>query len=71
MATSEAKVSYLRRKKLFEPTFGIMKDQIGLRCLLLHGLDNIKGEIFMVATAFNLRSLYRRHQQWHKTRKPG
>ena len=72
MAIPEAKVSYRRRKKLFEPTFGIMKDQMGLRRFLLRGLDNIGGDTFMVATAFNLRSLYRVwHQQLHKTWKAG
>jgi hypothetical protein len=43
MAIPEAKVSYRRRKGLSEPTFGISKEQIGLRRFLLHGLDNIKG----------------------------
>ena len=68
MATPETKVSYRRRKELSEPTFGIMKEQMGFRRFLLRGLDNIKAESFMVATAFNLRSLYRVwHRQWHKT----
>jgi transposase len=63
MATPEAKVSYRRRKELSEPTFGIMKEQMGFRRFLLRGLDNIKAEVIMVATAFNLRSLY---QAWHR-----
>ena len=45
MATPEAKVSYRRRKELSEPTFGIMKEQMGFRRFLLRGLDNIKAEV--------------------------
>jgi hypothetical protein len=49
-----------------------MKEQMGFRRFLLRGLDNIKAETLMVATAFNLRGLYRVwHQQWHKTWKAG
>jgi transposase len=72
MTTPLAKIAYRRRKELSEPTFGIIKEQIGFRRFLLRGLDNIKAETFMVATAFNLRSLYRVWQrQWHKTWKAG
>jgi transposase len=59
MATPEAKIVYQRRKELSEPTFGIIKEQMGFRRFLLRGLENIKAETFMVATAFNLRSLYK------------
>ena len=72
MATPLAKIAYRRRKELSEPTFGIMKEQLDFRRFLLRGLDNVKAETFMVATAFNLRSLYRVwHRQWHKTWKAG
>jgi hypothetical protein len=72
MATPLAKIAYRRRKELSEPTFGILKEQLGFRRFLLRGLDNVKAETFMVATAFNLRSLYRVwHRQWHKTGKAG
>ena len=72
MATLEAKIAYQRRKELSESTFGIMKEQMRFRRFHLRGLDNIKAETFMVATAFNLRSLYRVwHRQWHKTWKAG
>ena len=68
MTTPPAKVAYRRRKELSEPAFGIMKEQMGFRRSLLRGLENVKTETFMVATAFNLRGLYRVwHQQWHKT----
>lgn len=68
MATLKAKIAYQRRKELSESTFGIMKEQMGFRRFLLRGLDNIKAEVFMMATAFNLRSLYRVwHRRWNKT----
>ena len=72
MTTPLVKITYRRRKELSEPTFGILKEQMGFRRFLLRGLDNIKAETLMVATAFNLRGLYRVwHQQWHKTWKAG
>jgi hypothetical protein len=72
MTTPLAKITYRRRKELSEPTFGIRKGQMGFGCFLLRGLDNIKTETFMVATAFNLRSFYRVwHRQSHKTWKAG
>ena len=72
MTTPLAKIAYRRRKELSEPTFGIMKEQLGLRRFLLRGLENIKAETLMVATAFNLRFLYRVwHRQWNKPWKAG
>ena len=63
MVTPEAKTAYQRRKELSESTFGIIKEQMGLRRFLLRGLNNIKAESIMVATAFNLRSLCRAWRQ--------
>ena len=72
MATPLAKMAYRRRKELSEPTFGILKEQLGFRRFLLRGLDNIKAETFMVVTAFDLHSLYRVwHWHWNKTWKAG
>jgi transposase len=59
MATQEAKVTYRRRKELSEPTFGVIKEQMGFRRFLLRGLNNAKAEVVMMATAFNMRTLYR------------
>ncbi len=59
MTTQEVKVAYRRRKELSEPSFGIIKEQMGFRRFLLRGLYNVKTEIIMVATAFNMRTLYR------------
>ena len=72
MAIPEAKIAYRCRKELSEPTFGIVKEQMGFRRVLLRGLDNIKAETFMVATAFNLRSLYRIwHRHWNNIQEDG
>lgn len=59
MATHEAKQTYRRRKELPEPTFGILKEQMGMRQFLLRGLSNVKAEWITAVTAFNLRSLWR------------
>jgi hypothetical protein len=54
-----AKALYRRRRELVEPTFGIMKEQQGGRRFLLRGLNNVRMEWALLATAFNLRSLAR------------
>ena len=59
MQTDEAKNLYARRKELSEPTFGILKDQMGARRFLLRGLPNVRAEFALLATAFNLRTLWR------------
>jgi transposase len=59
MQTGEAKNLYARRKELSEPTFGILKDQMGARRFLLRGLTNVRVEFALLAVAFNLRTLWR------------
>jgi transposase len=59
MKTEEAKKIYAPRKELIEPTFGIIKEQMGIRRFWLRGLKKVRTEAVMVATAFNLRTLYR------------
>lgn len=59
MATAAAKAAYGQRKELVEPAFGIVKEQLGLRRFLLRGRDNVRAEWTLVATAFNLRTLWR------------
>ena len=59
MATEEAQALYTRRKQLPEPAFGILKEQMGARRFLLRGLANVRSEFILLATAFNLRSLWR------------
>ena len=59
MSTSAAKEAYELRKQLVEPVFGIIKEQQGARRFLLRGLVNVAAEWTMLATAFNLRTLWR------------
>ena len=66
MATDEARSGFKKRKQLVEPVFGIIKEQQGLRRFLLRGLGNVAAEWTLLATAFNLRSLWR---VW-RTRRP-
>lgn len=58
MATTQAKTAYRQRKELPEPTFGILKEQQGARRFLLRGLEEVQAEWVLLATAFNLRTLY-------------
>jgi hypothetical protein len=62
MATEEAKTAYKKRKQLIEPVFGIIKEHLGVRRFLLRGLDNVRAEWSLLATAFNLRALARVRQ---------
>jgi hypothetical protein len=57
MATAEAKEAYRKRKQLSEPVFGILKEQLGVRRFLLRGLEKVRAEWDLLATAFNLRTL--------------
>ena len=59
MRTHEARQSYHRRKGLVEPVFGIIKEQQAARRFLLRGIDKVAAEWGLVATAFNLRALWR------------
>ena len=59
MSTSAAREAYKLRKQLVEPVFGIIKEQQGARRFLLRGLVNVAAEWTMLATAFNLRPLWR------------
>ena len=59
MSTDAAKEAYRRRKQLVEPVFGIIKEQMGVRRFLLRGLVNVAAEWTALATAFNLRTLWR------------
>jgi transposase len=59
MITEEARHLYARRKGLIEPIFGILKEQMGARRFLLRGLANVRAEFTLLATAFNLRTLWR------------
>ena len=58
-ATEPAQAAYSRRKQLPEPVFGILKEQQAARHFLLRGLENVRSEWSLLATAFNLRTLAR------------
>lgn len=64
METEEAKAIYARRKEIVEPVFGILKELHGARRFLLRGLFNVVSEWALMATAFNLRTLWRIWQGW-------
>ena len=59
MSTEEAKRAYRQRKQLVEPVFGIIKEQQQAQRFLLRGLPNVAAEWTLLATAFNLRTLWR------------
>ena len=59
MTTERARRLYARRKELIEPIFGILKEQLSARRFLLRGLANVRAEFVLLATAFNLRTLWR------------
>ena len=60
MDTEEARRLYAQRKGLIEPVFGIIKEQMSGRRFLLRGLGNVRAEFTLLATAFNLRMLWKR-----------
>lgn len=64
MATDAAKAVYKLRKALVEPAFGILKEQQGGRRFLLRGLAKVRAEWGWLATAFNLRTLWRVWVDW-------
>ena len=62
MRTDRARGAYARRKGLVEPVFGIIKERQAARRFLLRGLVNVAAEWTLLATAFNLRTLWK---AWH------
>jgi hypothetical protein len=64
MTTDVARRWNARRKELSEPTFGILKEQMGTRRFLLRGLANVRGEFMLLATEFNLLTLWRIWTVW-------
>ena len=59
MATAKAQSALRMRKQMVEPVFGIVKEQQGMRRFLLRGIDSVAAEWALLATAFNLRTLWR------------
>ena len=59
MQTPTAQEALRLRKQLVEPVFGILKEQQGARRFLLRGVDAVRSEWSLMATAFNLRTLWK------------
>jgi hypothetical protein len=59
MAADSAKDLYRRRQALIEPVFGLLKECHSARRFLLRGRHNVLSEWYLLATAFNLKSLHR------------
>ncbi len=59
MDTDAASSLYSRRQEMSEPTFGIRREQMNARRFLLRGMVNVEVEFNLLATAFNLRTLWR------------
>ena len=59
MATPAARALYRLRKRLPEPVFGLLKEHQGARRFLLRGQAAVQAEWALLATAFNLRTLWR------------
>ena len=58
------KTANMGNPRLVEPLFAFLKNQLGAQRLTLRGMNNVKAEWIMLATAFNLKTLWRvwRHQ---------
>lgn len=68
MATEEAQKAYKQRMQLPEPAFGILKEQQGARRFLLRGIVDVSAEWNLLATSFNLRTLWRIWCSWGRLR---
>ena len=62
LASAEAQELGNRRKGLVEAVFGTLKTRHGARQCLLRGLANVQAEWTLLATAFNLQTLWRAAQ---------
>ena len=58
MSTRQARTSLKRRAPLVESVFGILKEQMGAKRFALRGQANVSAEWNLLATAFNLRTLW-------------
>ena len=57
------KAEYRKRKQTVEPVFGIIKSALGFTHFLTRGLQNVKTEWSLIATAYNIKRLHRLIQQ--------
>jgi len=58
LRTMAGRALYARRKSTVEPVIGIVKSVMGFRQFLLRGLENVKGELNLVAMAWNLKRMF-------------
>ena len=58
LSTLKGRAVYARRKAIVEPVFGQMSTLQNAKHLLLHGLNQARGEWLLLATCHNLRKLH-------------
>jgi transposase len=58
MKSEEARSLYRLRKMQIEMVFGTIKEALGMRHFWLRGLQKVRSEAAMAATAFNLKTLF-------------
>jgi len=58
LLTMAGRALYAQRKSTVEPVIGIIKSVLGFRQFSLRGLENVKGELNLVAMAWNLKRMF-------------
>ena len=58
LQTIAGRALYAQRKSTVEPVIGIIKSVLGFRQFSLRGLENVKGELNLVAMAWNLKRMF-------------
>ena len=58
LLTMAGRALYAQRKCTVEPVIGIVKSVLGFRQFSLRGLENVKGELNLVAMAWNLKRMF-------------
>jgi transposase len=58
LQTKAGREIYAQRKCTVEPVIGIVKSVLGFRQFSLRGLENVKGELKLVAIAWNLKRMF-------------
>lgn len=56
---------YPQRKAMIEPIFGVLKGQRGMRSFRLRGLNQLKIELALATTAYNLTRMWHRAPNWN------
>lgn len=58
LKTKTGRAIYAKRKCTVEPVIGIVKSVLGFRQFLLRGLENVKGELNLVAMGWNIKRMF-------------